>query len=793
MVVYVARQAATGSRGPALSDGDPNLAAKITAPEVPDWALPRARVTKLIAPGMGLARPAITPEGWPAQDAGIPQPRPGAVGRSSLVNAARSSGCSVVAVTAPAGYGKSSFLAEWAAAEDRRVVWVPLDRFDDDPAMLLVSLASAYCRAGLGSPDLVADIGGPGVAVLGRAAPRLAAKFRASPVPFVLMLDDLHELRSTACHDALSVVISGIPCGSQLVAASRSEQPHLPRLRASGEVLEFGPADLTLDAAGAQQIFANAQVSLTPQQAAKVTKRTEGWPAGLYLTAVIAKRSNNREPTVSGEDRYVADYLYSEALAQQPKAMHRFLRRTAVLDQLCGPLCDAVLGSSAAAIHLRRAEASSLFLVPLDQRRQWYRYHDLFREFLLGELRRTEPGIITTLHRRAADWYEANGSPARALEQLLHTADWDRTVRLATALALPTTNAGQLPTLDRWLHVIGDENIERYPPLAVHAVWTGVLTGDPVQAERWAAFVDAASFDGAPPDGSASFDSARAIVRAAMCVNGPEAMLADAVFAVAQEPAWSPWRDTALWLLGEAHLLAGHLGEARAALAEASAAAAAGGRHDAVIISDTHCALLAMDRGEWQEAARRLELALVRIEENRARDGAAYLLTFVAAARLSLHRGDLNETHRQLARAMRARPSASYVLPYVAVRLRLHLAKVYLALADLTVARQLVREIDDILSHRPALGTLSGEVDEFRALLKSSAAPEAIGRSPLTAAELRLLPYLQTHLTVAAIAERLFVSSHTIRTEVKSIYRKLGVSSRNDAVQQAATIGLLGA
>jgi LuxR family maltose regulon positive regulatory protein len=741
---------------------------------------------------MRLTPPAIAPEGWPAQDAGIPQPRPGAVGRVGLVSTARSSHRRVVAITAPAGYGKSTFLAEWAAAEDRRVAWVSLDRFDDDPGRLLISLASAYCRVGLAGADLIADMGGPGVTVLGRAAPRLAAEFRASLVPFVLMLDDLHELHSAACHDALNVVISGIPPGSQLATASRSEQPHLARLRAAGEALEFGPAELTMDAAGAQQIFANAQVSLTAEQAATVTKRTEGWPAGLYLTAVIAKKSNGREPAVSGEDRYVADYLYSEALAQQPKAMQRFLRRTAVLDQLCGPLCDAVLGSSAAAIHLRRAEASSLFLIPLDQRRQWYRYHDLFREFLLGELSRTEPGIITTLHRRAADWYEANGSPARALEQLLHTADWDRTVRLATALAQPANNAGQLPALDRWLHVIGDENIERYPPLAVHAVWTGVLTGNSAQAERWAAFVDAASFEGAPPDGSASFGSARAIVQASMCADGPEAMLADAAFAVAQEPAWSPWRDTALWLLGEAHLLAGHVGEAHAALAEASAVATAINHHNSVIIGESHFAVLAMDRGQWQEAASRLEVVLATIEENRAQDCVTCLPAFAAAARLSLHRGDLKETHRQLAWAMRARLSATYVLPFVAVRLRLQLAKVYLALAEPATARQLLREIDDIVSRRPALGTLIDEVKGFRDVLASRADPTAAGALPLTPAELRLLPYLQTHLTANMIAERLFVSSHTVKTEIKSVYRKLGVSSRHDAVQQATAIGLLG-
>src|SRR5215470_2451553 len=577
VAVHAARQVAAGLRRSAASDGDPILAAKIAALEVPGWPLPRPRMTRLIAQGMGLTPHAAGPEGWPAQDAGIPQPCPGAVGRAGLVDTARWSGRRVVAVTAPAGYGKSTFLAEWAAAEDRRVAWVSLDRLDDDPARLLVSLASAYCRAGLGSADLVADMGGPGVSVLGRAAPRLASEIRASPVPFVLMLDDLHQLRSPACHDVLSVVIPAIPHGSQLAAAGRSEQPHLPRLRVSGDALEFGAGDLALDAAGAQQIFALKQVSLTPELAAAVTERTEGWPAGLYLAAVIAKQSRGQAPAVTGDDPYVADYLYRETLAPAPEDRQRFVRRTAVLDQLCGPLCDAVLGSTGAAGELRSMEATSLFVIPLDRRREWYRYHDLFREFLLGELRRTEPDIIAALHQRAADWYEANGSPALALEQLLDTPDWDRTVRLATALAKPTYNAGQLPTLNRWLRVIGDANIERHPPLAVMAAWGGVLTGEMAAAQRWAAFVDAASFDGAPADGSASFDSARAMVRAAMCANGPEAMMADAAFAVAQEPAWSPWRRDALWALGEAHLLAGHLDQARSALAEASEVAAAGG------------------------------------------------------------------------------------------------------------------------------------------------------------------------------------------------------------------------
>ena len=721
-----------------------------------------------------------------------PRPRPAAVSRAGLVEAARSSGRRLVAITAPAGYGKSTFLAQWAQAENRRVAWVSLDRFDDDPAMLLVSLASAYCQAGLGSAALVADMRGPGASVLGRAAPMMAAAFRTCPVPFVLMLDDLHELRSSACHDVLGVVSSGMSRGSQLATASRSEQPQLPRLRASGEALGFGAADLALDAAGARQIFSQARVSLTLEQAAAVTERTEGWPVGLYLAALIAKESRTQDRSLTGDDQYVTDYLYREALIRQPEGVQRFLRRTAVLDQLCGPLCDAVLGSSGAAGELRRLEAASLFVVPLDRRRQWYRYHALFREFLLGELRRVEPGLIMTLHQRAADWYEACGSPARALEHLLDTTDQDRSVRLAAALAQPTYNAGGMATVQRWYRAIGDAAIERYPPLAVLRCREAVLTGDTAGAQRWAALVEAASFDGVPADGSASFDSARAMLRAVMCASGPEEMMADAAFAVGQEPAWSSWLAEALWLLGEAHLLAGKLPEARSLLAEASTVATTMSNVDAIVISESELAMLAMDRGEWRKAVGRLERALATIDEYRMHDYITCLLAFAGAARLSVHRGDLTEARRQLTRAMRARPSATQVLPFVAVRLRLQLAKVYLALADPATARQLLRETDDILSRRPELGTLTGEVEELRCVLASTTTAGA-GRLPLTPAELRLLPYLQTHLTAGGIAEQLFVSSYTVKAEVKSIYRKLGVSSRHDAVQKATAIGLLGA
>jgi LuxR family transcriptional regulator, maltose regulon positive regulatory protein len=724
----------------------------------------------------------------------IPEPHPGGVSRAELIEAARASERRVIVVSAPAGYGKSTLLAQWARTEERRVAWVSLDRLDDDPAALLTLLATAYARISSGDADLVTDMGGGlGVSALGRAAPRLASAFRTSPSPFVLMLDDLHELRSPDCHDVLGVVLAGIPPGSQVVTASRSEQPYVPQLRVIGDAWEIGARDLAFDATGAEQIFSEALVDLTREQAVVVIDRTEGWPAGIYLAALIARHNDGAASTVSGDDRYVADYLYRESLLHLPEDTQRFLRRTAVLDQLCGPLCDALLGGAGAKGQLRDLEASNMFLIPLDRRREWYRYHSLFREFLLAELDRVEPDVVMKLHLRAADWYESHGSPVTALEHLLHTTERDRSVRLMTALTLATYQAGQISTVQRWLSTVGDAAIEAYPPLAVLAGWMAALSGQTAEAQRWAAIIDAASYDLTPEDGTASFDSARAMLRSIMCPAGPQQAMTDAILAVTQEPTWSPWRDQALGLSAEAHLLVGEVDQAIALFTESSAMAATTGTSDATVVSESELALLAMDRGRWQEAAEHVERALEAIEKTRMPDYATSVLAFAGAARLAVHRGDLVGANRRLTQAMRARPSLTFAVPYLAVRVRLHLAKVYLAMADAGTARHLVREIDDILLLRPALGALAEEVSEFRHLVASDAKVDGTGGPPLTSAELRLLPYLQTHLTLREIGERLFVSRNTVSSEVSSIYRKLGVSSRGAAVEQATTIGLLGA
>jgi LuxR family maltose regulon positive regulatory protein len=720
-----------------------------------------------------------------------PAPRAGLVSRAAVIATARDSGRRAVALSAPAGYGKSSLLAEWAAGEQRSVAWVSLDKYDDDPVALLSLISAAFERAVGGDCGLSRERSSHDLTALSRAAPRLASAMRSSPTPFVLMIDDLHELRAASCHDVLTVLVGGIPEGSQFVAASRHEQPHVPWLRASDDVIELGVEDLALDAQGAAQVFAEARVKLSPELAEVVIDRTEGWPVGLHLAALLARRGVDAAVTVSGDDPYVTDYLYCEALASLDEKTRRFLRRTAVLERVSADLGDSMLQTTGSQRTLRELEASHAFIIPLDRRRGWYRYHGLFRQFLEGELRRIEPEIIEDLHIRAADWFEANASAPTAVEHLLHTAQRGRAARLVAMLALPTYESGHVATMRRWLTELGDEAIAAYPPLAVLACWVAGLTGQERDAERWAAIVDAADFADTPADGTASFASARAMMRAFRCPAGARRSLSDAEYTLAHEPPWSPWRDLALAVGGEALLINGDSAGAEARFSEASAIARVAGNHEIEVISDAERALLAMDRGEWDAAAPLVAHARSIVDDFRLHDYAAASLIFPAAARLALHRGEISLAQQELGWAMRARPLCTAALPILAVRLRLHTALAYAAAGDPTTARHLVREIDDIAVRRPDLGTLLDEVRRVRNILDASSV-DGVSGPPLTPAELRLLPYLQTHLSYPEIGARLFVSRNTVSTEISSIYRKLGVSSRTAAVERATAIGLLG-
>ncbi|MGK3953791.1 AAA family ATPase [Microbacterium sp. I2] len=720
-----------------------------------------------------------------------PPLRQGTVSRRRLIDRVRASPARVVSVTAPAGYGKSTLLAEWAAIETRNVAWVSLDRADDDPASFLSVIAAASAALAPAIDAVIADMRGVGASALGRSAPLLAGALAAAPRSFVLFIDDLHWADSPGCQDALEILLARLPEGSQVVIASRRELPLIGRLRAVGDAEEITTAELSLDHSAARTIFDEAgAVDVEDADLESIVERCEGWPTGLFLCALVA-RSGGDAASITGDDRYLADYLYRECVMRLPEDMQAFLRRTAVLEQLSAPSCNAVLGIEDARGRLREVEAANLFLVAVDRRRNWYRLHALFREFLLTELERVEgAGAVAELHRRAAGWHDDNDAPAQAVEHLLRAGELERAADRIADLGLPMYQRGQIGTITRWVSELGDDRVRAHPSLLVIVTWAAVLLGDVPAGERWARSLDAFDTGSLPGEYQVPFESARAMVRASMCEQGHAQVVTDAAFALRHEPATSPWRDQALHLWGVACLLIDDVVAAKTAFEEAIDLATIMGNSDTIILSEPELALLAIEAGEWGVAAGHADRGVVVIDDSHMDGYPTTTLALAVAARVALHGGDRENGERLLARAMRSRIGCTHLLSHLSIRARIQLAKAHVAVGDRSAARHLVREIDDLLRKRPDVGVVTGQVDELRTAL--DAEPAAGGSVPLTPAELRLLPYLQTHLTIAEIGQRLFISRNTVSSEVGSIYRKLAVTTRNGAVERARVLGLLG-
>jgi LuxR family maltose regulon positive regulatory protein len=725
-----------------------------------------------------------------------PPARPGIVTRTALVERllARSA-APIVCVVAPPGYGKTTLLAQWAQRKDRRVGWVTVDARDNDPAVLLTYLAVALDRIEPIDPEVLGTLALPGGFVAATVVPRLAAAMSAMTAPVAVVFDHVEMLHNRQCLDAVAELAMQLPVGSQLALASRTTPPlPLPRLRAQGRVVELGVAELAMDLPEARALL--EQVRVADEHAEDLHRRTEGWPVGLYLAGLALQADAGAEdPGVgtafSGEDRLVADYLWSELLSRLPAAKVSFLTRTAVLDRMCGALCDAVLETSGSAGMLESLADSNLLLVPLDRRREWYRYHHLFRDLLSAELERREPGLVPRLHLRAAAWCEANGLEETAVDHAQAAGDADRVARLVLAQMQPVWASGRIDTVLQWMQWFErKELIERYPAVAVHGALIFALLGRPGRAEIWAEAAERASPEGRLADGS-TMESYLAYLRAILCRNGTEAMRHDARAAFDGLSPSSPYRATMLHTEALSFLLEGDPERADAILAGAfDAATEMGAPPLAAVVLAERC-IVAAGRDDWARTQTFADRALEFI-----RGGAfdAYwtsALVYAWAARVALHRGDPAAAREHLTRAARLRPLLTHALPVVSAQALLELARAYIALADPAGARAVIRQADDIFQRRPDLGLLPGQADELRAQLDTTSRT-GVGASSLTTAELRLLPLLATHLSFREIGERLHVSQHTIKTQARSIYRKLGASSRSHAVQAAHELGLGG-
>ena len=493
-----------------------------------------------------------------------------------------------------------------------------------------------------------------------------------------------------------------------------------------------------------------------------------------------------------GDDRLVSEYMESEFLARISRRQRAFLTRTAVLERMSGPLCEAVLDARGSAATLADLARSNLLLVPLDRRGEWYRYHHLFRDMLLAELQRLEPELMPVLRRRAAGWYVQNGLPEEALEYSIAAGDIDAAAGLVEKLVVPAHRQGRVPTVQRWLRWLEDRGgIEGHPMAAVLAALFCALTGRPVEAERWADVVDRWQYGDPVRPADPSTEAWAAVMRAFLCRSGVEQMSADADEAVRRFAAESFVTPAPAFLQGIARVLCGDLDGGDAALEDGISVGEEVGAHEDVALALCERSLVAIARGDWDRAEVLAGQAAAVLRRAGIEESYATPLVCAVQARAAMHRGDVPAARQELVSAQRLRHLLTYALPYFAVQARIELARVHLALADLAGARTLMREVDELLRRRPGLGTLAGEAQALRARLSKERGPSASGASALTAAELRLLPMLSTHLSLPEIAGEMFLSRNTIKSQANSLYRKLGASTRSQAVTRSRELGLL--
>jgi LuxR family transcriptional regulator, maltose regulon positive regulatory protein len=722
-----------------------------------------------------------------------PLVRPGTVRRPSLLDRlANGDPRRIVSIVAPPGYGKTTLLSQWAGRSDLAFAWVSIDERDNDPKVLLTYVTEALDAVEPVGEAVFDALASPGSSVAGSVVPRLGSAFMSMNARMVLVLDDVHLLHNRECRSALSVLADHVPDGSRLVLAGRDEPPlQVARLRAEGRILEIGAADLSLTSGEAAALLRGAGLELGADEVAELHQRTEGWPTGLYLAALYLREGGSLPGAAisfGGDDRLVSQYIESELLARISQRQRMFLTRTAVLDRMSAPLCETVLEVPGSAETLDELARSNLLLVPVDRRGQWYRYHHLFRDMLLGELRRQEPSLIPVLHRRAAEWFERNGLPEEALEHSMSAADVDMAARLVEQLWLTAYRQARVTTVERWLQWLKDRGgMERHPMVAVLALFLATQMGRSAEVERWADLVDRWPRREATQPGDRYAAAWAVLLQALLCRRGVEQMRADADEAARRFAEEHIVESAPALLQGLARVMSGDLEGGDAFFQAVLSVGEEGNIPETVAVALGERSLLAMARGEWSRAEILAEQAGAILRKAKFEG----VLACAVQARTAVHRGDIQAARQHLVNAQRVRPTLTHAMPHLAVQARIELARAHLGLADVTGARTLMREIDEVLRRRPALGNLVGEAQALRAQLASERGSIIPGASALTAAELRVLPMLATHLSFPEIGAEMFLSPNTVKSQAMSIYRKLEASSRSQAVARSRELGLL--
>jgi LuxR family transcriptional regulator, maltose regulon positive regulatory protein len=698
-------------------------------------------------------------------------------------------------VRAPAGWGKSTLLAAWADGEEKRTfAWLQLDAGDDQPIRFWTYVTEALRAAdpNIGG-DALALVTAPGVDLLREALPLLLNDLADLEEPIVLVLDDYHLIESPEIQEQLTFFCEHLPGTAELAIATRTE-PALPlgRLRARGELTEIDAGMLRFSAAESSALLNDVlRLGLRGDQVEALHRRTEGWAAALYLAALSLRDRPDQKGFIdafAGDDRQVVDYLGTEVLAGLSSGLREFMMRTSILDGLESSLCDAVAGPRAGRL-LAEIERSNVLLIPLDDRREWYRYHHLFADLLRLELERAHPGLAPELHRRAAAWHLARGDADRAIRHTIAAGDEAAAAELAadhwTAWLLTRGDHG---AIDAWLRLLPDAVVRSDSRLCVAKAFVGHSMGRLEGIEVYLEAGDAALGRDPDPHLRAELLAARA---SHSIISGDVSVALEASDAGIEhgDPA-SPWHPVPYG--ARAHALRWHedtdgaLDTFHAYMRESEIR----GQPLGVVSSLSSISLIHAERRQWplarEVAERALELTQFALGEHWMMSNA-----HIALALLAWQDGEPGAALESGARAIELARRGG--VPGDRANALLTIARLHLESGDAERAERLTAEARALLeSCRDPGATVLGRLDTMERAIRP-AVPE---REPefgeeLSERELAVLRLMATDLSQREIGERLYVSLNTVKTHARHIYRKLGASGREETVARAREARLI--
>jgi LuxR family maltose regulon positive regulatory protein len=695
---------------------------------------------------------------------------------------------SVALVAAPAGYGKTTLVAEWDEVDRRPFAWVAIDPSHDATGALVAAVEQALDDVAplpaRGRARSTQSRGSSATVALARLTRSLAAR-----PPFVLVLDDLHVLRGEGALEAVRTLARHMPSGSVLALATRAE-PALPvgRLRANRGLTEVRTHDLAMTAREAAALIGLSGATLPGADLAVLADKAEGWPAALYLAAIALRGQGDSSVAVArfgGDDAIVADYLREEMLEPLPEDMLSFLLPSSMLERLSGPVCDFVLERSGSTA-LLDALARAGLLTAIDRSGEEFRCHGLLAQMLRAELRRTQPDAEGRLHRRASDWYADRADVDRAMHHAVAAHDAQRAGALLMASAPEYVSRGRNGRVERWLASFTDEQIAAQPGLALAAANSHLLRGELDAVQRWESAARRTFEDTAPAQRSPALEASVALLHAAVAREDIRRMGEDAARAYELEPEDSPWRALCCLFEGVSRHLQGDADAAETRLEE-------GVRRGAVAAPNiqTLClaqlALVAIDRDDWEGASGLSARALAQVEHYTLGDYPSSALVFAVAAAVRARRGRVEEAQEAAHESSRLLGMLTDFMPWYEVETRTALASASVRLSDSRAARQALTDAARLARRMPDAPALHDAIGRVEERLEEACARVTL----LTTAELRILGFLPTHLSFREIAARLYVSANTVKTQAHAVYRKLDAASRSEAVANAARIGLL--